>query len=108
MSAKSPFSSPFAHSVTVTAAGVETRTLRAFIQPLSLETPAVETPRATVAGVTDPRRWLLILDTAELPEGPIEITDGGDVYELLRRETIAGHVEGILRKSRKGAAAHHA
>ena len=95
------FSSSLARSVTVTAGG-ETRTLRAFIQPLSLETPAVEAPRATVAGVADPRRWLLILDAAELPEGPIEITDGGDVYALLRRENISGHIEGILR--RKGVA----
>ena len=97
------FASPFARSVTVTAGG-ETQTLRAFIQPLSLETPAVETPRATVAGVTDPRRWLLILDAATLPKGPAEVTDGGDVYVLLRRETIAGHIEGILCKSRKGTA----
>ena len=94
------FSSSFARSVTVTAGG-ETRTSRAFIQPLSLETPAVETPRATAAGVTDPRRWLLILDAAELPEGPAEVSDGESVYALLRRETVAGHIEGILR--RKGA-----
>ena len=95
------FSSSFARSVTVTAGG-ETRTLRAFIQPLSLETPAVETPRATAAGVTDPRRWLLILDAAELPEGPAEVSDGESVYALLRRETVTGNIEGILR--RKGAA----
>ena len=95
------FSSPFARSVTVTAGG-ETRTLRAFIQPLSLETPAVETPRATAAGVTDPRRWLLILDAAELPEGPVEVTDGESVYALLRRETVAGHIEGILRRVKGG------
>ena len=93
------FSSSFARSVTVTAGG-ESGTFRAFIQPLSLETP--ETPRATAAGVTDPRRWLLILDAAELPEGPAEVSDGESVYALLRRETIAGHIEGVLQ--RKGAA----
>ena len=87
------FSSSFARTVAVTAGG-ETRMLRAFIQPLNLETP--ETPRATVAGVADPRRWLLILDAAELPEGPVEITDGETVYALLRRDSAAGHVEGIL------------
>lgn len=94
------FSSSFARTVTVTAGSGEPRTLRAFIQPLNLETP--ETPRITVAGVADPRRWLLILEAAELPEGPVEITDGETVYTLLRRENISGHIEGILRKCRKG------
>ena len=98
---RNPFSSPFARSVTVTAGG-ETRTLRAFIQPLSLETP--EVPRATAAGVTDPRRWLMILDAETLPNGPVTIADGETVYALLRRESVAGHVEGILCRSGKDVA----
>ena len=93
-----PFDSAFAKPVRVTDSS-GTRTLRAFIQPLSVTEP--ESPSATAAGVADRRRWLLIMEEAALT-GPTEIGDGADCYILLRWENISGHIEGVLR--RKGDA----
>ena len=87
-----PFDSRFARSVRVTDGGGE-RDVRAFIQPLSVSSPEAPTP--TVAGVADARRWLLIMEPAEL-NGPAEIRDGDRVYSLLRWEEINGHIEGLL------------
>lgn len=87
-----PFASRFARSVTVTdAAG--TYTARAFLQAVSVKDP--ETPKATAAGVTDPRRWLLIMEPLTLT-GPVTVSDGTNSYALLRWEDVSGHVEGVL------------
>lgn len=87
-----PFDSRFARSVLVTDGGGE-RGVRAFIQPVSVISP--EAPLPTAAGVADQRRWLLIMEPAELG-GPAEIRDGGRVYSLLRWEEVGGHIEGLL------------
>ena len=87
-----PFDSRFARGVLLTDGSGE-RGIRAFIQPVSVNSP--ETPAPTAAGVVDQRRWLLIMEPAEL-NGPAEITDGGRVYSLLRWEEIGGHIEGLL------------
>ena len=87
-----PFDSRFARRVLVTDGSGE-RSVRAFIQPVSVRDP--EMPAATVAGVVDPRRWLLIMEPAA-PVGPAEIRDGDRVYSLLRWEEIGGHIEGLL------------
>ena len=89
-----PFDSAFAHNVSVTD-GNGTRTLRAFLQPLSVTEP--EAPAATVAGIVDFRRRLLIMEDAALT-GPVEIADGGENYLLLRWEHIDGHIEGVLKR----------
>lgn len=87
-----PFDSRFARSVRLADRGGE-RDARAFIQPLSVKAP--ETPTPTIAGVADARRWLLIMEPADI-DGPAEIRDGDRVYSLLRWEEIGGHIEGLL------------
>ena len=96
------FDSRFAGGVTVTDTN-GSRTARAFIQPMSVKDP--ETPALTAAGVSDPRRWLLIMEPTEIC-GPAEISDGKSVYALLRWEDISGHIEGVL--ARKGDADRNA
>ena len=87
-----PFDSRFARSVTLADRGGE-REVRAFIQPVSIKNP--ETPSPTVAGVADQRRWLLIMEPADIGGGA-EIRCGGRRYSLLRWEEIGGHIEGLL------------
>lgn len=87
------FDSHFARAVKVTDTQ-GTRVRRAFLRPESLRRP--ETPEMSPAGISDERRWLLIMEADDL-QGPVTITDGNREYILMRRELIGGdHIEGLL------------
>ena len=71
---------------------------RAFLEPLSADTP--EVPSVTAAGIADGRRWRVILPPLEL-SGSATLTDAdGTVYVLLRRESIGNghHIEAVARR----------
>ncbi|MBR1659920.1 MAG: hypothetical protein IJ705_06345 [Oscillospiraceae bacterium] len=91
---RDPFDSHLAKRVSVSD-GRGIQILRAFIEARSVTEP--ETPLPSPAGVADPRRWLLIMENAELI-GPVEIRDERYVYALTRWENVGGHIEGVLRR----------
>ncbi|MCD8008575.1 MAG: hypothetical protein LUF68_06525 [Clostridiales bacterium] len=67
--------------------------MRSFLRPVNPKSP--ETPELTAAGVADGRRWLLLMEPAEI-SGRAEIIDGGARYALLRWERLESHIEGVL------------
>ena len=77
---------------------------KAFLEPLHTGTP--EAPEITAAGIADGRRWRVILPPMDLA-GAVTVTDGdGEVYRLLRRETIGGghHIEAVARREEAATA----
>lgn len=95
---------PFASTVIIREAGEE-RAAKAFVEPISVTSPEEE-GRATIMGLADDRRYLLIAERAAIECGDeVELCCGDRVYELLRCEMVGGsHWEGIMKL--KGGSGH--